>query len=73
MLLEVNHAPSFATDSVLDLEVKRNLFVEMFTLLDLTRERKLRKLRTTFEDKLQRLYAKSGKDQKQERLRTLQS
>jgi hypothetical protein len=73
MLLEVNHAPSFATDSVLDLEVKRNLFVEMFTLLDLTRERKLRKLRTTFEDKLQRLYAKPGKDQKQERLRTLQS
>jgi hypothetical protein len=70
MLLEVNHAPSFATDSVLDLEVKRNLFVEMFTLLDLTRERKLR---TTFEDKLQRLYAKPGKDQKQERLRTLQS
>lgn len=71
LLLEVNHAPSFATDSVLDLEVKRSLFVDMFTLLDLTRERKLRKLQATFEDKLQRLYAKPGKDQRQERHRTL--
>ena len=32
MLLEVNHAPSFATDSPLDYEVKKNLFVDMFNL-----------------------------------------
>ena len=44
LLLEVNHAPSFATDSPLDYEVKRNLFVDMFSLLGLTLERKKAKL-----------------------------
>ena len=40
ILLEVNQAPSFATDSPLDAEVKRNLFVDMFGLLGLNIERK---------------------------------
>jgi tubulin polyglutamylase TTLL6/13 len=44
MLLEVNHAPSFATDSPLDMEIKKTLFVDMFTLLGLTINRKKEKL-----------------------------
>ncbi len=45
MLLEVNHAPSFATDSPLDYAVKHKIFVDMFGMLGLTIKRK--------EDKLQ--------------------
>lgn len=44
VLLEVNHAPSFATDSPLDYQVKRNLFKDMFKLLGLSLERKQAKL-----------------------------
>jgi len=44
ILLEVNHAPSFATDSPLDYEVKKKLFVDMFKLIGLTIERKQAKL-----------------------------
>ena len=44
LLLEVNHAPSFATDSPLDYEIKKNLFVDMFSMLGLTIERKRAKL-----------------------------
>lgn len=40
VLLEVNHAPSFATDSPLDYDIKHKLFVDMFNLLGLTIERK---------------------------------
>ena len=40
MLLEVNHAPSFATDSPLDNDIKHKLFVDMFAILGLTVERK---------------------------------
>ena len=40
MLLEVNHAPSFATDSPLDYEIKHKLFVDMFAILGLSVERK---------------------------------
>ena len=38
ILLEVNHAPSFATDSPLDYEVKSRLFIDMFKLLGLSIE-----------------------------------
>ncbi len=44
LLLEVNHAPSFATDSPLDYEIKKKLFVDMFSMLGLTIERKRAKL-----------------------------
>lgn len=43
-LLEVNQAPSFATDSPLDYEIKRQLFVDLFGMLNLTVERKKEKL-----------------------------
>jgi len=44
MLLEVNHAPSFATESPLDYEIKRGLFVDMFGILGLSIEKKRAKL-----------------------------
>lgn len=34
-LLEVNHSPSFHTDTVLDYEVKENLIADMFSMLNL--------------------------------------
>lgn len=34
-LLEVNHSPSFHTDTVLDYEVKENLLTDMFSMLNL--------------------------------------
>jgi hypothetical protein len=47
-LLEVNSAPSFATDSPLDYEIKRGLFVDMFKILGLTLERKKEKLLSVY-------------------------
>lgn len=35
-LIEVNHAPSFWTDSPLDLEVKRNLIIDSLQLLNIS-------------------------------------
>lgn len=64
ILLEVNHAPSFATDSPLDYDVKRQLFVDMFTLIGLTIERKQQKLMQTYEEKISRLFTRLTKEQK---------
>jgi tubulin polyglutamylase TTLL6/13 len=58
MLLEVNHAPSFATDSPLDYEIKKALFVDMFGMLGLTLERKKDKLMSNYEEKLSRMLEK---------------
>jgi tubulin polyglutamylase TTLL6/13 len=52
MLLEVNHAPSFATDSPLDYDIKRSLFVDMFPMLGLSIDRKKEKLMGVYEEKL---------------------
>jgi len=43
-LLEVNHLPSFATDSSLDLIIKKNLLTDTFTLLNVTLENKKAKV-----------------------------
>jgi hypothetical protein len=40
-LIEVNHAPSFATDSNLDLNIKRALLQDSFKLLNMSVQRKL--------------------------------
>ena len=48
MLLEVNSAPSFATESPLDYEIKRGLFVDMFGILGLTLQRKKEKLQSVY-------------------------
>ena len=57
MLLEVNHAPSFATDSPLDYDIKKALFTDMFRMLGLSLERKKEKLKGIEEEKLSRLLA----------------
>lgn len=56
MLLEVNHAPSFATDSPLDYEVKKKLFIDMFNLLGMTIERKKAKIYSIQKEKVTRMY-----------------
>ena len=58
MLLEVNHAPSFATDSPLDYDIKKQLFEDMFGMLGLTIERKREKLQDRYEDKVNRMTTK---------------
>lgn len=55
LLLEVNQAPSFATDSPLDYEIKRKLFVDMFSMLNLTIARKKEKLQQQYQEKLDRM------------------
>jgi tubulin polyglutamylase TTLL6/13 len=68
-LLEVNHAPSFATDSPLDYEVKRNLFVDLFPMLGLTLERKQQKLRDLHLSKVARIYNRLTPKQKQDKVK----
>lgn len=41
-LIEVNHAPSFATESNLDFKLKRKLLQDTFRLLNMSVKRKLR-------------------------------
>jgi tubulin polyglutamylase TTLL6/13 len=41
-ILEVNHAPSFSTDSPLDFKVKKNLIVDTIKMLNLTYWKKLK-------------------------------
>jgi len=39
-LIEVNHAPSFATDSPLDQRIKEGLIKDTFNILGLSKKRK---------------------------------
>ena len=41
-ILEVNHAPSFSTDSPLDFKIKKNLIADSIRLLGLTYQKKLK-------------------------------
>lgn len=41
-LLEVNHTPSFTTDTPLDLRIKKNLIADTIKLLGLSVKRKMR-------------------------------
>ena len=54
ILLEVNQAPSFATDSPLDYEIKFGLFKDMFKLLGVTVEKKKMKMKRLYEEKKER-------------------
>ena len=65
-LLEVNHAPSFATDSPLDYEIKYNLFVDTFRLLDMSVAKKKQKLLSLYEEKKARMMTKLTMKQKVE-------
>lgn len=66
VLLEVNHAPSFATESPLDFEIKKGLFVDMFRILGLSIEKKKAKLLSVYEEKLSRMTTKYTLKQKTE-------
>jgi hypothetical protein len=50
-LLEVNQAPSFQTDSELDLEVKRNVLYDTFKLLGLTDQNRQRNINRMMRDR----------------------
>ena len=65
-LLEVNHAPSFATDSPLDYEIKYNLFCDTFRLLDMSVAKKKHKLMSLYEEKKARMMTKLTMKQKVE-------
>lgn len=41
-ILEVNHSPSFSTDSPLDFKVKKNLIADATTLLNLSYFKKMK-------------------------------
>jgi CRISPR/Cas system-associated protein endoribonuclease Cas2 len=41
-LIEVNHAPSFATDSNLDMEIKKQLLLDSFRMLNMSVKRKIK-------------------------------
>ena len=64
ILLEVNQAPSFATDSPLDYDIKRGLFIDTFRLLGLTVEKKKMKLKRLYEEKKDRMLTKLTLKQK---------
>ena len=64
ILLEVNHAPSFATDSPLDYDIKRNLFVDTFRLLGLSVEKKKAKVKRLYDEKKDRMLTKLTLKQK---------
>ena len=55
MLLEVNHAPSFHTDSPLDLDIKQNVMTDMFNLLNLSVKKKQERLQAIYEDRVARM------------------
>lgn len=59
-LLEVNHAPSFNTDTPLDKQVKAAMLRETFKLLDLTHENKKRLQNLERLDQRKRIESKGG-------------
>ena len=64
ILLEVNQAPSFATDSPLDFDIKKGLFVDTFKLLGLSIDKKKAKLKRLYEEKKERMLTKLTLKQK---------
>eukprot|EP00359_Climacostomum_virens_P001382 CAMPEP_0204898068 /NCGR_PEP_ID=MMETSP1397-20131031/1080_1 /ASSEMBLY_ACC=CAM_ASM_000891 /TAXON_ID=49980 /ORGANISM="Climacostomum Climacostomum virens, Strain Stock W-24" /LENGTH=541 /DNA_ID=CAMNT_0052065869 /DNA_START=524 /DNA_END=2145 /DNA_ORIENTATION=- len=58
-LLEVNHAPSFSTDTPLDFDIKKTVLSDAFALLDVSKKTKLKHL--SYSRKLMALRSKSTK------------
>lgn len=71
-LLEVNHAPSFATETPLDYEIKKKLFQDTFQLLGLSVERKRAKVLKMYEDRKNRMTQKLTLKQKNQQRKLLQ-
>ena len=61
-LLEVNHSPSFGTDSPLDQKIKLSLLKDTFTLLNLSEKRKARSKETLQKELEKRMF--TGKSHK---------
>jgi Tubulin-tyrosine ligase family len=59
-LLEVNLAPSFATDSKLDHELKHGVISDTFRLLGVTYREKIRKINKKKEDLQRRIVEKTS-------------
>ena len=57
-LLEVNQMPSFATDSPLDLKIKRGVVFDTLSLLNLSRKRRWKLIKQKQEDQQRRLMTK---------------
>ena len=64
LLLEVNHAPSFATQSPLVMHIKEGLFKDIFKLLGMTVEKKKEVIRKQVEQKQSRMMSKVTLKQK---------
>lgn len=64
ILLEVNQAPSFATDSPLDYDIKKGVFVDTFRLLGLSVDKKRQRIKRVFEEKKERMMTKLTLKQK---------
>ena len=58
LLLEVNHAPSFATQSPLDYEIKAAVFRDTFQLLGMSVEKKKEIIKKQIEAKQNRMMCK---------------
>lgn len=59
-MLEVNLAPSFATDSNLDDELKRGVITDAFRLLGMSHREKLRKINRKREDMQKRIVERTS-------------
>jgi tubulin polyglutamylase TTLL6/13 len=59
-LLEVNHSPSFCTDSPLDLEIKKALLRDTLHMLNLSQKRKKKYITAEKNEKEKRLIEHSN-------------
>ena len=57
-LVEVNHAPSFATDSALDYDIKKNIVSDALALLNISQERRENFIKTKNEQMVERILSK---------------
>ena len=57
-LIEVNHAPSFATDSPLDYDIKKNVVSDAIGLLNVSQERREKYIKTKNEQMAERMLNK---------------
>ena len=66
-LLEVNHSPSFATDTPLDWKIKSNLIADTFTLINMNYTKKKLYLQNKRRELKKRIFSKTSKDDFEQR------
>eukprot|EP00826_Nyctotherus_ovalis_P032598 TRINITY_DN2626_c0_g1_i5.p1 TRINITY_DN2626_c0_g1~~TRINITY_DN2626_c0_g1_i5.p1 ORF type:complete len:359 (-),score=67.57 TRINITY_DN2626_c0_g1_i5:1019-2095(-) len=67
-LLEVNHSPSFSTDTPLDWKIKGNLVADTLMLLNMTQKKKKLYLQNKKRELKRRIFCKSTKEHLDEKL-----